>query len=106
VTDFVYVPEFTQDDSFALHVVGDSMQAEGAPGFREGDLLIFAGGTVRSRDFAFVAIEGQDATFRQVFFDASGQVRLQPINLNYAAQLLPRERIRALWRLVGHVSRL
>jgi len=105
VTDFLYVPEFAQDGNFALHAVGDSMQGEGSPSFREGDLLIFSPGNLRSRDFAFVRIEGDEPTFRQVFFDPTGQIRLQPLNLNHPARTYPREKILALWRLVGHVAR-
>ncbi len=106
VTDFLYVPGVAQEDAFALHAVGDSMERDGAPSFREGDLLIFTAGTVRSRDFGFVRIEGEDAVFRQVFFDPAGQVRLQPLDLNRPARVYPRERILAVWRLVAYVARI
>lgn len=105
VSDFVFLPDLPQGGEFALHVVGDSMVGESAPSFREGDLAVFGGGTPRSRDFCFVQVEGEEATFRQLFFDAQGQIRLQPLNLNVPARVHPRERILATWRLVAHIAR-
>ena len=104
-TDFLYVPEVEQPESFALSVVGDSMESASAPSFREGDLLVLAPGALRSRDFAFVRLLDAQATFRQVFFEPAGQVRLQPLNLAYAAEVYPRQRVLATWRLVGHIAR-
>jgi len=52
-----------------------------------------------------VRIDGEDATFRQLFFDAQGQIRLQPLNLNYPARVYPRDRILATWRLAAHIAR-
>lgn len=105
VSDYVYVPEISPQDSFALYVVGESMASETPPSFREGDLAIFAKGNLRSRDFGFVRVDGEAATFRQVFFDPGGQVRLQPLNLSYAPSVYEKERILGAWRLVGHVAR-
>jgi transcriptional regulator with XRE-family HTH domain len=105
VSDFLHIPGLSADGTFALHAVGNSMEAEGPGGFREGDLLIFAGGNLRSKDFGFFRIADEAATFRQVFFDPAGQVRLQPLNLNTPPRVHPREKILGMWRLVGHVAR-
>lgn len=105
ISDYVYFPEAPPVDSFALYVVGESMTSETPPSFREGDLVVFARGNLRSRDFGFVRVEGEAPTFRQVFFDPGGQVRLQPLNLNYAPCVYPKERILGAWRLVGHIAR-
>ncbi len=105
VVDFVYVPELDQQDAFALHAVGDSMETSGSPSFREGDVLIFASATLRSRDFGFVRLANDEATFRQVFFEPGGRVRLQPLNLNRPPSTYSREDVLATWRLIGHVGR-
>lgn len=105
VVDYVYVPELDQQDAFALHAIGDSMETTGSPSFREGDLLVFARATLRSRDFGFVRLANDEATFRQVFFEPGGQVRLQPLNLNCPPHTYPREEVLATWRLVGHVGK-
>ena len=82
------------------------MEGEGSPSFREGDYLVFGPGTLRSRDFGFVRIEGEEPTFRQLFFDPAGQVRLQPLNLSYPAKVHERTQILATWRLHAHIARL
>jgi len=105
ITDYVYVAELDPGDTFALYTVGKSMERDASPSFREGDLLIFSGSTLRSRDFGFIRTEGEEALFRQVFFDPGGKVRLQPLDLNYPARTFPREQILGIWRLVGHVAR-
>ena len=61
-------------------------------------------GTLRSREFAFVRLAGEPATFRQVFFEAGGRVRLQPLNLDHAAHVYRREQVLAMWRMVAHVA--
>ena len=48
---------------------------------------------------------GDEATFRQVFFESGGRVRLQPLNLNCAPSTYSREDVLATWRLVGLVGK-
>lgn len=104
--DFLYVPDIEAPDAFALHVVGDSMAAASTPSFCEGELLVLARQPLRSRDFAFVRLRHEPPVFRQVFFEPKGQMRLQPLNLSYAALICTREAILESWRLVAHVRRL
>ena len=106
VVDYVYLPELEHEAAFALHVVGDSMETYATPCFREGDLVIFAEIPLRSRDFAFVRLSDGSTTFRQVFFEAGGRVRLQPLNLSYPSQTCARESTVGSWRLVGYVAKL
>ncbi|MEM7230854.1 MAG: XRE family transcriptional regulator [Planctomycetota bacterium] len=103
--DFLYLPGITDPQCFAVYVVGDSMDADMAPRFREGDIAAFSKGATRSRDFAFVRLEGESPLFRQVFYDLGGRIRLQPLNLNYPARHCTRDEILGMWRLVGHVAR-
>lgn len=102
--DFLFLPTVTDAQAFALHVVGESMQAPTQPSFAEGDLVVFSSGILRSRDFAFVRLADEPPVFRQVFFDPSSQVRLQPLNLNFPSRSYRREQILAMWRLVAHVA--
>lgn len=104
VEDFVYLPG-EESGAFAVHVVGDSMQAMAPPSFREGDLAVFARGSLRSRDLAFVRLREEAPTFRQVFFDPASQVRLQPLNLNYPSRAYSRDELLGMWRLAAHVAR-
>lgn len=105
VTDFLYIPGLEAEGAFALRAVGSSMFSETAPSFRDGDLLVFGPGQVQNRDFAFVVVEGDEALFRRVFFDAATHVRLQPLDLSCPAKVVPRERIQRAWKLLAHVAR-
>jgi transcriptional regulator with XRE-family HTH domain len=105
VEDFLYLPGLDADGAFALHAVGDSMKAGGHPSFREGDLLVFADEPLLSRDFALARVGGEGCIFRQVFFEAHGRVRLQPLNLAHPAATLTREETVSTWKLVAHVAR-
>ena len=102
--DFFYLPEIPDSGAFAVHVVGDSMRAPTQPSFSEGDVVVFAGSPLRSRDFAFIRLGDEPPTFRQVFFDPGGQMRLQPLNLNEPSRSYSREGVLGMWRLVAHVA--
>jgi transcriptional regulator with XRE-family HTH domain len=106
VEDYVFVPRIDDERAFALHVLGDSMERRENPCFREGDIVVFSGqGEVRSRDFVFARLEGHRPIFRQVFFDATGGVRLQPLNLSFPPVTYPRAEVVQMWRLVAHLQR-
>lgn len=106
VADYVFVPGVDAESSFALYARGDSMDRIEAPAFREGDILVFsAKAAIRSRDFAFTRPAAGGTTFRQVFFDPNGTVRLQPLNLAYPAEVFQKEEVIRMWRLVAHVAR-
>ena len=107
--EFLFLPSVQDDGAFGVHVVGDSMEAPVRPSFAEGDLAVFSGEPLRSRDFALVRrrspVEGDgEVTFRQVFFDPGGQVRLQPLNLNYTAEVYPKKQVLGMWKLVTHLA--
>ena len=107
--DFLFLPSVLDAGAFGVHVVGDSMEAPVRPSFNEGDLVVFSDSPLRSRDFALIrrraSAEGEgEVTFRQVFFESGGQVRLQPLNLNYTAEVYPKKQILGMWKLVGHLA--
>lgn len=106
VGEYVFIPRVEDGQAFALHVSGDSMERRESPSFRDGDIVVFSGKPeVRSRDFVFVRLESLRPGFRQVFFDPPG-VRLQPLNLSFPPQTIPRGEVLKMWRLVAHLRRL
>jgi len=102
--DYVRCTDLHDPNAFAVRVVGDSME----PKYREGDIIIFSpAATVESGVDCFVRLtDPHETTFKQVFFEEGGQIRLQPRNHNYPPQTLPREKINGLWRAVIRYERL
>jgi len=102
--DYVRCPDLHDPNSFAVRVVGDSME----PKYYEGDIIIFSpAADVNSGDDCFVRMaDPHETTFKQVFFEEEGRIRLQPRNNNYAPLTLPREKINGLWRAVIRYERL
>lgn len=106
VDDYVFLPRVEDEQTFGVHVSGDSMERRESPSFSDGDIVVFSGRPeVRSRDFVLVHLEAQKTVFRQVFFDPPG-VRLQPLNLTFPPQVFHREEVLRMWRLVAHIRRL
>ena len=106
VADYAFIPGIDAESAFAVFARGDSMDRAASPSFREGDILVFSTkAAIRSRDFAFARTETGGTTFRQVFFDPNGTVRLQPLNLAYPAQIFHKEEIIRLWKLAVQIAR-
>jgi len=102
--DYVRCPDLHDPNAFAVRVVGDSME----PKYHQGDIIIFSPvSEVRSGDDCFVRMaDPHETTFKQVFFEEDGNIRLQPRNYNYAPVILPREKINGLWRAVIRYEQL
>jgi len=94
--DYVRCPDLHDPNAFAVRVIGDSME----PKYKEGDIVIFSpSAEVRSGDDCFVRMtDPHETTFKQVFFEEQGDIRLQPRNHKYSPLILPREKINGLWR--------
>ncbi|QDU72774.1 helix-turn-helix domain-containing protein [Mucisphaera calidilacus] len=102
--EYVPCPGVRDRDAFAARVVGDSMEPE----YREGDVVVFSpeSDVVDGCD-CFVRLEpDHETTFKRVFFDGEGEVRLQPLNPRYPARVLEREQVAGLYRAVWRMSRL
>ena len=92
------------DHTFAVTLRDDAMQSAAPPSFRPGDLLVFSNERdARHRNFVFAVLEGR-SLFRQLFLDAKGRVRLQPLNLDHPPLIVERDEVQHLFPLVTRVQ--
>ncbi|MBN1436317.1 MAG: helix-turn-helix domain-containing protein [Sedimentisphaerales bacterium] len=96
--DYVRCPDLHDPNAFAVRVVGDSME----PKYTEGNIVVFSPSReVRNGDDCFVRMTNpHETTFKRVFFEPNGQIRLQPRNHQYPPMFLPPDKINGLWRAV------
>ncbi len=102
--EYIRCVDLHDPQAFAARVVGDSME----PKYQEGDIVVFSPAvTASSGDDCFVRFEDDGATtFKRVYQDDEGTLRLQPLNDQYPAEVFPRERISGLWPAVFRIQRL
>ncbi|GAG90629.1 unnamed protein product [marine sediment metagenome] len=102
--DYVRCPDMHDPNTFAVRVVGDSME----PRFTEGDIVVFSpAAEVSNGDDCFVRFsQPHETTFKRVFFEADDTVRLQPRNEMYPPMVVDGKRINGLYRAVIKYERL
>jgi repressor LexA len=102
--EYIRCPDVHDSQAFAAHVVGDSMEPE----YHEGDLVVFSpNAQPRNGDDCFVRLEeGEGTTFKRIYMDAEGTIRLQPLNRTYPAQTYPRDKITGLWPALLRIQRI
>jgi phage repressor protein C with HTH and peptisase S24 domain len=102
--DYVRCPDLHDPNSFAVRVVGDSME----PKFSEGDIVIFSPvAEVHNGDDCFVRFATpHETTFKRVFFEPDNQIRLQPRNEKYSPIVIDGKRINGLYRAVIKYEKL
>jgi len=102
--DYVRCPDVHDPNTFAVRVVGDSME----PKFREGDIVVFSpAAEVHNGDDCFVRFaEPHETTFKRVFFEPDNKVRLQPRNEKYSPTIVDGKRINGLYRAVIKYEKL
>lgn len=103
--DYVAVPGLTDPDAFATRITGSSMQ----PQYVEGDIVVFApSAEVTDGCDAFVRLESDhEITFKRVYFDAEqSTIRLQPLNPDFPARVVPREAVAGMFRAVWRFAKL
>jgi phage repressor protein C with HTH and peptisase S24 domain len=102
--DYVRCPDIHDPNAFAVRVVGDSMQ----PKFTEGDIVIFSPkADVQNGDDCFVRLSmPHETTFKRVFFENNGQLRLQPRNEMHSPIMVEGSRVNGLYRAVIHYQPL
>lgn len=102
--DYVRCPDLHDRQTFAVRVVGDSME----PKFREGDIVVFSpDAEVNNGDDCFVRFSSpHETTFKRVFFEPENKIRLQPRNEKYSPVITDGKRINGLYRAVIKYERL
>jgi phage repressor protein C with HTH and peptisase S24 domain len=102
--DYVRCPDLHDPNAFAVRVVGDSME----PRFSEGDIVIFSPAVeVQNGDDCFVRFTmPHETTFKRVFFEKEGKVRLQPRNERYSPTVVDGNRIDGIYRAVIRYEKL
>ena len=102
--DYIRCPDLHDPNSFAVRVVGDSME----PKFREGDIVIFSpAAEVHNGDDCFVRFTmPHETTFKRAFFESDNKVRLQPRNEKYSPTIVEGNRINGLYRAVVKYEKL
>ncbi len=96
--DYIRCPDLHDPNTFAVRVVGDSME----PKFHEGDIVIFSPATeVHNGDDCFVRFTmPHETTFKRAFFESDNKIRLQPRNEKYSPTIVDGKRINGLYRAV------
>ena len=102
--DYVDVPDVSDPDAFGARVVGDSM----IPDYREGDIVIFSPlADVTDGSDCFARLEpDHETTFKRVFFEQGGRIRLEALNKRYQPKVYDREQVAGLYRAVWKMSQL
>ncbi len=102
--EYVRCPDVDDADAFAARVVGESM----LPEYREGDVVVFSPAReVKSGMDCFVRLEPDaETTFKRVFFEDGGMIRLQPLNAAYAARVVEREMVAGLYAAVSVIKKV
>ena len=96
--DYIRCPDLHDPNTFAVRVVGDSME----PKFHEGDIVIFSpAAEVHNGDDCFVRFAmPHETTFKRAFFESDDKIRLQPRNEQYSPTVVDGKRIKGLYRAV------
>ena len=96
--DYIRCPDLHDPNTFAVRVVGDSME----PKFHEGDIVIFSpAAEVQNGDDCFVRFAmPHETTFKRVFFESDNKIRLQPRNEKYSPTIVDGKRINGIYRAV------
>ncbi|MFA6135289.1 MAG: LexA family transcriptional regulator [Phycisphaerae bacterium] len=100
--EYIRCVDLHDSQAFAARVVGDSME----PDYHEGDVVVFSPNTPAANGddcFARFADDG-GTTFKRLYQDQESNIRLQPLNNKYPAQVYPRESISGLWPAVFRIQ--
>ncbi|UCE99304.1 MAG: helix-turn-helix domain-containing protein [Planctomycetota bacterium] len=102
--DYVRCPDLHDPNTFAVRVVGDSME----PKFCEGDIVVFSpAAEVHNGDDCFIRLATpHETTFKRVFFEPDNQVRLQPRNEKYSPIIIDGKRINGIYRAIIKYEKL
>jgi repressor LexA len=102
--DYVRCPDVHDPNAFAVRVVGDSMETK----FREGDVVVLSpAADVRSGDDCFIRFKDpHETTFKRVFFEKGGSIRLQPRNDKYKPMSVDGKRVDGIYKAILRIEEL
>ncbi len=102
--DYVRCPDMHDPNAFAVRVVGDSME----PKFSEGHIVVFSpAADVQNGDDCFIRLKNpHETTFKRVFFEEKGKIRLQPRNDMLAPIIVKGDRVNGMYRAAIHYQQL
>jgi len=102
--EYVAVPDVQDPQAFAARVVGQSM----LPDYREGDVIVFspAKAPTEGDDCFARVLPDHHTTFKRVYFESDGRVRLQPLNAAFAPQVIGLDELSGLYPAVYRLQRL
>lgn len=102
--DYVRCPDMHDPNSFAVRVVGDSMELK----YREGDIVIFSpAAEVHSGNDCFIRfVMPHETTFKRVFFENDNKLRLQPRNEKYPPAIVDGKRVSGVYKAVAKYEKL
>ncbi|MBI1335862.1 MAG: helix-turn-helix domain-containing protein [Phycisphaera sp.] len=102
--EYVSCPDLGDPTAFAARVVGDSMM----PDYREGDVVIFSPqAKVADGNDCFIRLEPHhETTFKRVYFEGGGLIRMQPLNPRFAPRTVERTDVAGLYRAVWRMQQL
>jgi phage repressor protein C with HTH and peptisase S24 domain len=96
--DYIKCPDLADPNAFAVRIVGDSM----LPDYNEGDIVVFSPSrAVDNGDDCFVRFaQPHETTFKRVYFQDDGTIRLQPRNHQYPPMVVDQQRINGIYKAV------
>ncbi|ARN55864.1 helix-turn-helix domain-containing protein [Sedimentisphaera salicampi] len=96
--EYINCPGLNDPNAFAVRVVGDSMK----PDYCEGDIVVFSPSrAVNNGDDCFVRFKDPfEATFKRVYYENDGSIRLQPRNTDFPPSKASTYRLNGVYKAV------
>jgi len=94
--DYVRCPDLHDPNAFAIRIIDDSMEIK----YKQSDIVIFspAEKVTKDSDCFIIFTENQKPTFKRVFFEPDGKIRLQPRNEKYPPLIVEKNDIAGIYR--------
>ncbi len=102
--EYLTVPGVTDATAFAARVVGSSME----PDYREGEIIVFSPQrpAADGEDCFVRLLPDHKTTFKRVFFEDGGRIRLQPLNDRFEARTVQRVAVDGLYPAILRLQQL
>lgn len=100
--EYIHAPSVNDPQAFAARVVGRSM----LPEYREGDVVIFSPARCAAdgSDCFVRLLPDHQTTFKRVYFQGEGRVRLEPLNPDFEPRVVELAQVDGLYPAVWRMS--